>query len=77
MGIGIDIVALTGREKWEWINECGGDCGWNCGVLVGGDWIFGAGWICVVRIGVDIVVWDGSMYPVCWWVGIEFVVWDG
>ena len=77
MGIGIDILALVGRGKWKWIDNGGGDGGWNCGVFVGGDWLFGAGWIGKVRVGVNIVVWDGWMYRACCWVGIGFVVWDG
>ena len=62
----MDIVALVGHGKWEWINEGSGDGGWNCSVFVGGDWLFGSGWINEVLIGIYIVVWDESMYRVCW-----------
>ena len=45
-------------------------------MFVAEDWLFSVGWIDKVRIGIDIVVWDESMYRVCWWVGIRFVVVD-
>ena len=78
--IGMDVVALVGRWKWEYIDEGGGGGGggeWNCGMFVCADWLFGAGWIDEVGIGIDIVVWDEWMYRACWWVGIKCVVLGG